>query len=74
MSQVAANLQARGLTEPGSQEELRIFRNLMRSLTQNASKTLKELELWCNDAEQLEHCSLLRHYLDYMQRLCDGAV
>jgi len=52
--------------------ELRAFRNVVRSLTGDAAKALEDLEGWCNDADQLERCHLLRHYLDYIARLCDG--
>jgi hypothetical protein len=55
-------------------DELRAFRNLVRSLTADATQALGELQMWCQDAEQLERCCLVRHYLDYMRRLCEGKV
>jgi len=55
-------------------DELRAFRTLVRSLTADASRALGELQMWCQDAEQLERCYLVRHYLDYMKRLCEGKV
>ncbi len=57
-----------------AQEELRIFRNLVRSLTSNAENALTDLGMWCKDADQLERLLLVQHHLDYMKRLCDGKV
>jgi hypothetical protein len=54
------------------QDELRAFRNVVRSLADDAANALCELETWCTDADQLERCYLVRHYLDYMKRLCEG--
>jgi len=59
---------------PVAGEDLRIFRNLTRSLASDALAALNELEMWCTDARQLEQCHLVRHYLDYLRRLCDGKV
>jgi len=55
-------------------DELRAFRDLVRSLTDDATSALAELQMWCQDAEQLERCYLVHHYLDYMKRLCEGRV
>jgi hypothetical protein len=55
-------------------EQLRLFRNLIRSLSDDAAKAVAELEMWCSDANQLERCQLLRHYLTYMKRLCEGTA
>jgi len=55
-------------------QQRRILCNLVRSLTVDATKALSELETWCDNAEQLERCHLVRHYLDYMKRLCEGRV
>lgn len=54
--------------------QFRKFRDVVRSLTTDASKALDDLEAWCADADQLERCYLIRHYLDYIARLCDGKV
>jgi len=72
MPEVIANI---GVTEPvelAPEEELRLFRGLMRSLTSSAADALNDLGMWCKEAEQLERCLLVQHYLDYMKRLCDG--
>jgi len=57
-----------------SRDELAAFRGLMGSLTADAIAALEALQMWCEDAEQLERCCLIGHYLDYMKRLCDGKV
>ena len=54
------------------EEELRVFRNLMRSLSRDAVRALTELEMGCEDAGQLEQCLVVQHYLDYMKWLCEG--
>jgi hypothetical protein len=65
---------SKAITKASPREELRVFRSLVRSLSSDAAKALDELEMWCTDADQLERCYLVRHYLDYMRRLCDGRV
>lgn len=54
------------------EEELRVFRNLVRSLAGDALSAIGDLEIWCQNLDQLERCRVLRRYLDYMHRLCDG--
>ncbi len=56
------------------EEKLRVFRNLMRSLTHDAVKAVTELEMGCGSIEQLQGCRLVQHYLSYMKRLCEGRV
>jgi len=51
-----------------------MFRQLVRSLANDAAQALVELEMWCKDADQIERCSVVRHYLDYLRRLCEGRV
>jgi hypothetical protein len=65
---------SKAITTASPREELRVFRGLVRSLSSDAAKALGELEMWCTDADQLERCCVVRHYLDYMRRLCDGRV
>lgn len=74
MSQVVPSTQTAEQIFLDPQDELRMFRNVMRSLTSDAAKALNELEMWCNDTEQLQRCGLLHHYLDYMKRLCEKKV
>ena len=67
----------RGVAEQAKltpEEELRLFRGLVRSLTCSAAETLDDLGMWCKDPEQFERCLLVQHYLDYLKRLCDGKV
>lgn len=56
------------------EEQMRIYKNLVRSLTRDALGALGELEMWCQDANQLEQCNLVRHYLEYLQRTADGTA
>jgi hypothetical protein len=57
---------------PEAPDELRLFRNLMRSMTCNAMTVVDDLEMWCRNTDQLERCDLLRKHLDCMKRLCEG--
>jgi hypothetical protein len=59
-------------SKPEALEELRLFRNLLRSMTCNAMAVVDDLEMWCKNTDQLERCNLLRKHLDYMKRLCEG--
>jgi hypothetical protein len=61
-------------TRPSTDGRFRKFRGVVRSLATDANKALDDLEAWCADADQLERCYLVRHYLDYIARLCDGKV
>jgi hypothetical protein len=74
MSLAAAAGGSKAITKASPGEELRVFRGLMQSLSSDAARALGELEMWCTNTDQLERCHLVRHYLDYMQRLCDGRV
>ena len=72
MSQTLGKIEEADKLRPAPEEQLRLFRNLMRSLTHDAGKALAELEMWCKDANQLERCRLVQHYLSYIKRLCEG--
>jgi hypothetical protein len=72
MPPVAADPGLAGQPALTPQEELRVFRNLVSSLVGDAAQALGELEMWCQDAKQIEQCYLVRHYLDYLRRLCNG--
>ncbi len=54
------------------------FKAVIKSLDAGAMKVLDETEdLWEKDAnskEMREKLSLLRHYLDYVKRFCEGKV
>jgi hypothetical protein len=54
------------------------FKAVIKSLDAGAMKVLDETEdLWEKDAnskEMKEKLGLLRHYLDYMKRFCEGKV
>jgi len=54
------------------------FKAVIKSLDAGAMKVLDETEdLWEKDAnskEMREKLGLLRHYLDYMKRFCEGKV
>ena len=70
----AAIVATRHASQKSADEQLRMFRNVVRSLAADATAALNQLETGCTDADQLEQCLLLRHYLDYMMRLCQGRV
>ena len=53
-------------------EELKHFKGVVRSLMYDASKVLAHIELLSHGAEVEEEISLLDHYLDYTQRLCES--
>ncbi len=54
------------------EEELRHFKNVVKSLMNDASKVLAEIELLSHGAEIEEQIHLLDHYLDYTRRLCES--
>jgi len=53
------------------EEELKHFKAAVRSVMIAASKTLAHIELLSHGAG-IEEISLLDHYLDYTQRLCES--
>ncbi|MEA2005352.1 MAG: hypothetical protein U9O50_03725 [Acidobacteriota bacterium] len=54
------------------EERLKHFKNVVKSLMNDASKVLGEIELLPHGAEIKEKISLLDHYLDYTTRLCEN--
>lgn len=54
------------------EEELKHFKNVVKSLMNDASKPLAEIELLSQEPEIEEKISLLDHYLDYTRRLCES--
>jgi len=72
MQQAIREQEAAQKPELAPEERLRILRNLVGSVSGDALKALGELEMWCQDANQLEQCHLVRHYLDYLRRLCEA--
>ena len=50
--------------------ELKHFKNVVKSLMNDASKVLADIELLSCGSEIVEKISLLNHYLDYTTRLC----
>ena len=53
-------------------EELKHFKAVVRSVMMDASKVLGHIELLVHGAEIEEQISLLDHYLDYTQGLCES--
>lgn len=60
-----------GNKELESDEYLVHFKAVVKSITNDASKVLGEIELACQGGEIEEKISLLDHYLDYVGRLCE---
>ena len=54
------------------EEELRAFQSLVKSLMQDASEVLGQIEMEVSGAEAEELIHQLDHYLDYTQRLCEN--
>ena len=54
------------------EEELKHFKAVVKSLMNDASKVLAEIELLSHGAEIEEKISLLDHYLDHTTRLCES--
>jgi len=54
------------------EEELKHFKNVVRSAMDDASKALGFIELYADGAEIEEQIRLLDHYIDYTKRLCEG--
>jgi len=54
------------------EEELRHFKNVVKSLTNDVSKVITEIELLSHGADIEEQIHLLDHYLDYTRRLCES--
>ncbi len=53
------------------EKELKHFKAIVRSIMLDASKTLALIELLSHGAEIEEEISLLDHYLNYTERLCE---
>lgn len=58
--------------KPPPKEELKHFKSVVKSLMNDASKVLAEIELLYQGTEIEEQISLLNHYLDYTRRLCES--
>ena len=56
------------------EEELRAFKKLVKSLMQDASEVLGQIELEVSGAETERLIELWDHYLSYTERLCEGKV
>lgn len=56
------------------EEELRAFKKLVKSLMQDASEVLGQIELEVSGAEAERLVELLDHYLSYTERLCEEKV
>lgn len=59
-------------------EELENFKAVVRNLAVNAEKVVEEMDglcIICGQTEEMaEKYHLLKHYLDYLRRLCNGEV
>jgi hypothetical protein len=54
------------------EEELKHFKNIVKSLMDEASKALVNIDLFSHEVEMKEEISLLSHCLDFTIRLCEG--
>lgn len=54
------------------EEELKHFKNVVKSLMKESSKALVNIELFSHGVEIKEEISLLSHCLDFTIRLCEG--
>ena len=54
------------------EEELKHFKNVVKSLMDESSKALVNIELFSHGVEIKEEISLLSHCLDFTIRLCEG--
>ena len=54
------------------EEELKHFKNLIKSLMEESSKALVNIELFSHEVEIKGEISLLSHCLDFTIRLCEG--
>jgi len=54
------------------EEELKHFKNVVKSLMEDSSKALVNIELFSHGVEIKEEISLLSHCLDFTIRLCEG--
>ena len=68
------NVMKQGKGELPPEEELRHFKGVVKSLMQDASKVLAQLELEVSGAEAERLMELLDHYLSYTERFCEGKV
>jgi len=57
-----------------TEETLKNFKAVVRSVMIDASKVLGHIELLVHGEEIEEQMSLLDHYLDYTRRLCESDV
>jgi hypothetical protein len=54
------------------EEELKHFKNVVKSLMEESSKALANIDLFSHGVEIKEEISLLSHCLDFTIRLCEG--
>ena len=54
------------------EEELKHFKNVVKSLMEESSKALVNIDLFSHGVEIKEEISLLSHCLDFTIRLCEG--
>ena len=54
------------------EEELKHFKNVVKSLMEESSKALVNIDLFSRGVEIKEEISLLSHCLDFTIRLCEG--
>ncbi len=60
--------------EISAEEELKHFKNVVKSLMRDAINVLAEIELFSHGEELEEKISILNHYLDYTLRLSEGKM
>jgi len=67
-----------GKLKPKVKEELDSFKAVTRNLVINAEKVVEEMDglcIVCGQTEEMaEKYHLLKHYLDYLRRFCEGEV
>ena len=54
------------------EEDLKHFKNVVKSLMEESSKALVNIDLFSHGVEIKEEISLLSHCLDFTIRLCEG--
>jgi len=71
-----ANLQLLHTDTRDATRKARLFRGTVRSLARDAEQVVCELRFApeADPASHREKLGLVRHYLDYLVRLCDGQV
>ena len=65
------NIMKSGKGELPPEEELQAFKKVVKSLMQDASEVLGQIELEVSGAKVEELIHLLDHYLSYTEELCE---